>query len=329
MSSILTEKEKQAAEKKKQPDWVQPSLAKLTKNYFSDPDWIYERKLDGLRCLVFKQGSDVRLLSRNQKLQNQYYPELVQALKKQKRDFIADGEVVTFEDDVSSFSLLQNRMKEKEPSEELVQEIPVFLYLFDCMFLEDYDLSSLSNRQRKALLKKGLEFSDPVKYLPHVNEDGEAFHKEACKKGWEGIIAKNAEKPYAHSRTSNWLKFKCVNRQEFVIGGFTAPEGSRIGFGAILIGFYEGENLRYAGKVGTGFSDEELDDLHNKFDQLERKTCPFEGEVDEDNAHWISPKLIAEIGFTEWTDDNKLRHPRYQGLRPDKDPSEVVKEEAG
>lgn len=165
--------------------------------------------------------------------------------------------------------------------------------------------------------------------MSHVNEDGENYHREACKKGWEGIIAKNAKKPYAHSRTSNWLKFKCVNRQEFTIGGYTPPQGSRIGFGAILVGYYEGEKLRYAGKVGTGFSDEQLDDLHSKFEKMERKTSPFYDEVDEKGIQWISPKVIAEIGFTEWTGDHKLRHPRYLGLRPDKDPKQVVKEDAG
>lgn len=147
MNSALSENEKQEAEEKKQPDWMEPSLAKLTKTYFSDPDWIYERKLDGLRCLVFKEGSEVKLLSRNKKLQNRFYPELVEVLKKQKRDFIADGEVVTFDDGISSFSLLQNRMNTRKPSEKLMAEIPVFLYLFDCMYLDGYDLSSLSNRR--------------------------------------------------------------------------------------------------------------------------------------------------------------------------------------
>ncbi|MFZ6053077.1 non-homologous end-joining DNA ligase [Halocola ammonii] len=328
MSSALSKKQQQEAAKKSQPDWMEPSLAKLTKKYFSDPDWLFERKLDGLRCLVFKKGSEVELLSRNKKLQNDFYPELVEALKKQEPDFIADGEVVTFKDDVSSFSLLQNRMNEKDPDEELLKRVPVTLYLFDCMFIDGYDISSLNNRERKSILKKGLEFYDPIRYLPHVNENGKKYHQEACQKGWEGIIAKDAGKPYAHSRTSNWLKFKCVNRQEFVIGGFTEPEGSRVGFGAILIGFYEGDKLRYAGKVGTGFSDQELEEIHSEFHQLERKTSPFADEVDEDTAHWITPKVIAEIGFTEWTNDDKLRHPRFLGLRPDKSPSEVVKEEA-
>ena len=326
MASLLSDEEKEKAEKKAQPDWMNPTLAKLTEDYFSDPDWIYERKLDGVRCLVFKNGNSVKLISRNKKEQNHIYPELVEPFKDQKQNFIADGEIVTFDGHITSFSKLQARMNVQKPSDELIKKTPVFFYLFDCMYIDGYDITALDTRSRKALLKKGLAFDGPLRYLEHVNEKGEKYHSEACKKGWEGVIAKDATKKYVHSRSSNWLKFKCVNQQELVIGGFTPPGGQRKGFGAILVGFYENKKLRYAGKVGTGYSDDELEELRAKFDRLERKTSPFSDEVNEKDTLWITPDLVAEIGFTEWTGDNKLRHPRYLGLRKDKDPEDVKRE---
>lgn len=326
MSSLLSDQEKERAEKKDQPEWMNPTLAKLTDDYFSDPDWIYERKLDGVRCLIFKKGKDVKLLSRNKKEQNHIYPELAEALKNQKYDFIADGEIVTFDGDITSFSKLQARINVQKPSQELIEKIKVWFYLFDCMHIDGYDICSLDTRSRKIILKKGITFEEPVRYFSHINEKGEDYHNKACKKGWEGVIAKDATKQYVHSRSSNWLKFKCVNQQELIIGGFTPPQGQRKGFGAILVGYYDKGELRYAGKVGTGYSDKELEELRKKFDQLERESSPFSDNVDEKEAHWMTPELVAEIGFTEWTGDNKLRHPRYLGLRQDKKAEEVVKE---
>ena len=323
---ILTEAKRDKAEKKAQPHWMNPMLAKLTEDYFSDPDWIYERKLDGVRCLIFKEGKTVNLLSRNKKEQNHIYPELVDALEKQEHDFIADGEIVTFDGKITSFSKLQARMNVQKPTEDLIEKYPVWFYLFDCMYVDGYDISNLGNRERKSILQKTIDFEKPLRYCSHVNEKGEAYHQEACEKGWEGVIAKKADEPYRHSRSGKWLKFKCVHQQELVIGGFTPPKGSREGFGAILVGFYDGKVFHYAGKVGTGYSDEELRNLREKFDKIEVKEKPFKEEVKEKNARWLKPKLVAEIGFTEWTNDNKLRHPRYLGLRKDKKAKDVVKE---
>jgi DNA ligase D-like protein (predicted ligase) len=266
------------------------------------------------------------LFSRNKKEQNHIYPELVDVLKKQKHDFIADGEIVTFDGKITSFSKLQGRMNVKQPSKALIKKLPVWFYLFDCMYADGYDISSLSNRDRKSILRKVVDFEEPLRYCSHVNENGEQYHKKACEKGWEGIIAKDAQEPYRHSRSGKWLKFKCVHQQELVIGGFTPPQGSRKGFGAILVGYYEDDKLHYAGKVGTGYSDEELRNLRKKFDKIEINEKPFTQEVKEKKAHWVKPKMVAEIGFTEWTGDKKLRHPRYLGLRKDKNAREVVKE---
>lgn len=321
-------KETDKLKKKKQPDWISPMLAKLTHETFSDEDWIFERKLDGERCLVHKNGSSVKLFSRNKKNLNDTYPELQKAFKKQSGSFIVDGEIVAFDGKVTSFQKLQERMQVKNRSEAKKINVKAYFYVFDIIYAEGYELKKLPLIDRKKILKEKIEFDDPIRFTTHRKENGEIFHKEACRKGWEGLIAKKAASNYVSSRSSKWLKFKCVNQQEFVVGGYTDPEGERIGFGALLIGFYDNGDLKYAGKVGTGYDDDTLEMLHKKMKKIERKNPPFEKDEDlpTKDVHWIKPKLVAEIGFTEWTSDDKLRHPRYLGLRDDKDPEDVVKE---
>ncbi|MGM0504152.1 MAG: non-homologous end-joining DNA ligase [Bacteroidota bacterium] len=318
---------KSEVKKKNQPDWISPMLATLTDKRFSDKDWIYERKLDGERCLVFKKGKEVNLMSRNKKKLNKIYPELLEALENQKYDFIVDGEIVAFENNKTSFSKLQQRMHDKQKKSG--SKIKVFYYIFDILHIDDYAISKMPLKERKKILHKTLKFSDPIRYSAHITEDGKAYFKEACQKGWEGIIAKDALAGYVHSRSKKWLKFKCENRQELVIAGYTEPQGERIGFGALLIGFYKNKKLQYAGKVGTGFSDKVLEELHDKMKKREIDTNPFEQEdINVKNVHWIQPELVGEFKFTEWTNDNRLRHPSFQGLRHDKDAEDVVKEKA-
>jgi DNA ligase D-like protein (predicted ligase) len=302
-------------------------LATLSHEHFSDKDWIYERKFDGVRCLIFKTGGDLRIMSRNQKKLNKTYPELVDPAKSQSlKNYIIDGEIVTFEGDVTSFSRLQDRINVDEPSEDLLKRIGVYVYVFDIICLENYDLSEIELHHRKAILKEAFNFDNKIRYTIHRNEEGEAFLEEACKKNWEGLIAKRKNSSYVHSRSKNWLKFKCTKRQEFVIGGFTDPRGERKGFGALLIGFYDKKKLKYAGKVGTGYDDDFLVSLRKKMEKIRRDSSPFDTEVNEKHANWINPRLVGEIGFTEWTGSDKLRHPRFLGLRDDKKPEEVVKE---
>ena len=313
------------------PRWTEPMLATLTHDYFSDPDWLFERKLDGERCLVFRDGDELRLLSRNRKSLNDTYPELAEALEDQAcRRFVADGEVVAFDGDVTSFSRLQQRMGIEDPDQARATGVAVYLYLFDLLHREGYDLTRLPLRRRKALLKDAIAFSGRLRYTAHRNRDGRGFREEACRKGWEGLIAKQAAAPYQHGRSRRWLKFKCGNRQELVVGGFTDPEGARRGFGALLLGYYEDDNLRYAGRVGTGFDDQQLTELRRRLDGLERETSPFaDFEGGGEPVHWTRPELVAEVGFTEWTGDGRLRHPRFLGLRRDKAPRDVVREEPG
>lgn len=326
----LDEDERAALKYKSMPKWTAPMLATLTDERFSSPDWIYERKLDGERCLVFRRKSRLHILSRNQQDINDTYPELVDALGRQPPvHFIADGEIVAFAGNTTSFSRLQGRIGIKNPDEARASGIKVYFYLFDLLYLDDCDITDLPLRTRKGLLRRQFEFSGPLRFTAHHNEKGEKLYAQACRKGWEGIIAKRAASTYVHSRSRDWLKFKCVNQQELVIGGYTDPGGSRIGFGALLLGYYEKDELRYAGKVGTGFDEQTLKELGNKLESITRNDCPFDEIPDAagSKVHWVKPTLVVEIGFTEWTGDNRLRHPRFLGLRHDKPASKVVREE--
>jgi bifunctional non-homologous end joining protein LigD len=329
MFSIIPKEAKGKLKKKAQPAWVDPMLATLTKERFSRKGWIFECKFDGERCLTFKRGSKVRLLSRNGKIINGNYPELADAFQEQSgHDLIADGEVVAFDGGITSFAKLQGRMQVHNPQEARHSAVDVFYYLFDLIYLDGYDISNLELHQRKKLLRQAINFRDPIRFTAHIDTEGEAYYQEACRKGWEGIIAKRAYSAYVHKRSRDWLKFKCLNKQELVIGGYTDPEGGRTGFGALLLGYYDGSKLIYAGKVGTGFNIKTLRSLGKKLTDLERDKPQFYEEVKEKGVHWVKPKLVAQIGFTEWTQHGKLRHPRFLGLRRDKNPKEVVKEEA-
>jgi DNA ligase D-like protein (predicted ligase) len=311
-----------------QPSWVAPMLATLTGRRFSDPGWVFEAKFDGERCLAFRDGSQVRLRSRNRKRLDDRYPELVAALAAQEADdFVVDGEIVAFQGGRSSFARLQRRMQLHDPDQARRSGVAVYLYLFDVLHAAGYDLTGLELRQRKAVLRRLLAFHDPLRFTPHRNADGEAYWRQACQKGWEGVIAKRADAPYAPGRSGDWLKFKCVNQQELVIGGYTDPKGSRHGLGALLLGYYRGDELVFAGKVGTGFDQELLGRLRRRLGPLEQNRPPFSvGRLPRAGVHWVRPELVAQIGFSEWTSDGQLRHPRFLGLRDDKRPREVVRE---
>jgi bifunctional non-homologous end joining protein LigD len=304
----------------------EPMKAKLTERRFSDPDWIFERKLDGVRAIAIKHAGEVRLLSRTGRVLSAY-PELLEALAADPaEEFIADGEIVAFEGAQTSFARLQGRMQIQDPEQARRTGIPVFLYLFDLVYFDGHELTELPLRARKSYLRRALSFEGPIRYAEHRNEHGERFFAEACEKGWEGLIAKRADSPYRHSRSGDWLKFKCSREQELVIGGFTPPKGSRRHLGALLVGYYEGGDLHYAGKVGTGFSEPVLADLGKKLTALRTEESPFARDGLPRDALWVRPELVGQFAFSEWTGDGKLRHPRYLGLRDDKRPREVVRE---
>ncbi len=294
--------------------------AVLTEERFSDSNWIYERKLDGIRCIAIRDGEHLQLLSRNDLSENDRYPELVDALRAERcQQFAVDGEVVAFEGSETSFARLVERRQ---------HWVPVFLYVFDILWVEGHDVRSLPLRTRKRLLRSALEFHGNVRWTQYRNRDGEALFKEACRKGWEGLMAKRVGSPYVPTRSKDWLKFKCGHGQELVIGGFTEPRGSRVEFGALLLGYYRDGRLQYAGKVGTGFDTETLHELGVQMRELARGDPPFTNPptIKERGVTWVEPKLVAEVGFTEWTRDGRLRHPRFLGLRDDKPAEEVVRE---
>jgi bifunctional non-homologous end joining protein LigD len=298
------------------PGSVEPMKATLIDQRFSDDAWLFERKLDGIRCLASRDGREVSLRSRTDKPLG--FPGLAAALERDPaRRFVVDGEVVAFDRrGVTSFERLQRR-----------NGVPLYVYFFDLLWLDGYDTTALPLRARKALLRRALAFHGPVRWMPHRNRDGERLYREACEKGLEGLIAKRADSRYVQGRSRDWLKFKCSHEQELVIGGFTAPKGSRTEFGALLVGYYEDGDLRYAGKVGTGFDRRELERLGRRLRGLEQDEPPF---VDVHpvprSAHWVRPELVAQVAFAEWTRDGRLRHPRYLGLREDKRAAEVVRE---
>jgi len=314
--------------KRTQPSWFPPMLATLVHQAFSRDGWLFEPKLDGERCLVFRNGEHLNLFSRNHQLLNLRYPELVEAFQVQKEEsFIVDGEIVAFKGGLTSFAKLQQRMQVQQPSAQLRRKVPVWLYAFDLMYLARYDTREVPLRYRKELLAKALDFKDPLCFTEHRNKDGETYYREACKKRWEGVMAKDGDSVYVSKRSHAWLKFKCINQQEFVIGGYTEPHGERVGFGALLVGYYDAGKLVYAGKVGTGYDRATLLRLSQQLQALETNVSSFTANgLPRRGVHWVKPKLVAEIGFTEWTPEGKLRHPRFLGLRTDKDPNEVVRE---
>ena len=309
------------------PGWREPMLAVRTDDRFSDPDWLYERKLDGVRAIASRDRGTTTVWSRNHKSMNASYPELVEALGKHgPRKFVVDGEIVAFEDGQTSFAALQPRIHLVDPDRVRASRVQVFYYLFDALDLDGEDLTSKPLRERKQRLRDAFAFTDPLRYSQHRGEDGEAYYRQACERGWEGLIAKRADGPYKHGRSPDWLKFKCVRDQEFVVGGFTDPKGARRGFGALLVGYYDRGKLRYAGKVGTGYSERVLAELRSTMDGLAQKKSPFADKVREAGTHWVRPDLVVEVGFTEWTNDGRLRHPRFTGVRTDKTATEVVRE---
>jgi DNA ligase D-like protein (predicted ligase) len=317
----LSEAERKLLKPAPAPTHAGAMKAVLTGERFSGDGWLFERKLDGVRCIAIRDGGEVKLLSRNDLSLNGRYDEIATALMGQPQQrFAVDGEVVAFDGAQTSFAKLAQRGR---------THVPVFYYVFDVLWLDGQDVRRLPLRTRKRLLREALRFQDKaLRFSAHRNRDGEAYFAEACRKGWEGLIAKRVDSPYSPKRSRDWLKLKCEQGQELVIGGFTAPQGSRSDFGALLLGYYDGDELRYAGKVGTGFDADTLHSLGEQLRQLVQPEPPFAdaSRIRERRLQWVRPKLVAAVGFSEWTAAGRLRHPRFLGLRDDKSPRAVVRE---
>jgi bifunctional non-homologous end joining protein LigD len=288
--------------------------AVLTAERPAGPEWVFERKLDGIRCLAVKDGGRTRLYSRNELSLNDRYARLAAALDADPADgFVIDGEAVAF---VGG----RDRFGGGEGGE-------LFFYVFDVLYANGRDVRSLPLEERRVVLNGMLRWRDPLRMTEQMTGDGEALLAGACRDGWEGLIAKRLGTPYVSTRSRDWLKLKCTRSQELVIGGYTAPRGSRTDLGALLVGHFEGDRFRYAGKVGTGFTRATLRDLSEQLAPLVRESSPFEAEKAVPRAAtWVEPELVAQIAFMEWTSDGRLRHPSFLGLRFDKPAREVVRE---
>src|SRR5437763_2225372 len=241
--------------------------AVLSDKPFSDPDWVFERKLDGERCGALRRGGEVALLSRTGRALGAAYPEVAEALAVDGPDLLVDGEIVAFKDGRTSFEQLQQRMGISDPARARRSPVKVHYYIFDVLELDGDDVRPLPLLERKAHLRKAVEFRGHLRYTSYRRGDGETALRSACRRGWEGVIAKRAASPYVATRSRDWLKLKCAHGQELVIGGLTAPKGSRERFGALLVGYYLPDGrLRYAGKVGTGLDCQTVarlgDELH-------------------------------------------------------------------
>jgi bifunctional non-homologous end joining protein LigD len=319
------------------PRFIEPMKAKLVENPPGAGDWIYELKFDGIRLIAVKNKEKVLLLSRNQNDLSARFPEIVDAVKNLPADeCVIDGEVVALDEEGrSSFQLLQAREMEGRRS-------PIYFYAFDLLQLDGKSLVSLPLEARKSVLEKlCADAGDAIRYSGAIGGDANQLLKEVKRRGLEGIIGKLRNSVYEPGRRSGaWIKLKCVNEQEFVIGGYTPPQGARKHFGAVLVGYYKEDELVFAGKVGTGFATKSLVALHKKFQAEQRTDCPFIDLPSKHNGqwvlgitpsmmkkmHWINPKFVAEIKFAEWTRDGKLRAPVFLGLRADRKPGEVVRE---
>ncbi len=295
-------------------------LAMLVKESFDDKDWIFEIKWDGYRALAHRD-SDVALLSRNGNSFNALFPTITQDLKKLRGPFVFDGEVVILDKKgKANFQLLQNYQKSQEG-------IPYY-YIFDLLSYKGKDLTSLPLMERKSILQKILRKAPPsLRFSEHIANKGKLFFRKAIRLQLEGIIAKKADSTYQFKRSRDWLKIKNGQRQEVVIGGFTAPRGNRRRFGALLVGIYRNKKLIYVGHVGGGFNQQLLNTIYQKLLRITRKKCPFE-ETPSANSPvtWVSPQLVCEVSFAEWTQDGHMRQPIFKGLRIDKPPKEVIKE---
>jgi DNA ligase D-like protein (predicted ligase) len=303
-------------------------LATLTERRDFGSDWLLERKFDGERCVARKRNGDVRLESRTGKDLTDTYPEVRAALAAQRaRDLLLDGEVVAFDGDQTSFSRLQQRLGTTAPSPQQMETYPVVYCVFDVLEIDGEVLTHLPLDERRARLTRAIRPSAALQLSEAWRDNAQRRFDEACQSGWEGLIAKRAGAPYVSGRSKDWLKLKCVWEQEFVIGGYTDPAGSRTDFGALLVGYHEEGRLRYAGKVGTGYTAARLRDLGARLRSLETSGSPFmDAKPIPRGTHWTRPELVAQVGFAEWTNDGRLRQPRFLGLRDDKRPADVVRE---
>ena len=309
------------------PANIHPMLATLVDEPFSNPDWVFETKWDGFRSVCFLQAGKVRLVSRNQIEMTLQYPELKNIGNQlQAKEAIIDGEIVALDEDgIPRFQLLQNKLRLRSGTYAHVEKAQIVYYVFDLLYLDGYDLMPCPLVERKALLEEIIRPTSFVKYSDHIESEGETFFKQIEKFHLEGMMAKRAASPYIQKRSSDWLKVKTVRRAEVVIGGYTQPRGSRSHFGALVVGLYRDNKLHYVAHTGSGFNQETLSKVSKLLQPLKTNECPFVVKPKTNEpAQWVKPKLVAELKFSEWTADARMRHPIFVGLREDKNPKDCT-----
>jgi bifunctional non-homologous end joining protein LigD len=293
-----------------QPREVEPQLA-VSSTPLEASEWLYERKLDGVRCLVHVAGDEVRLQSRHHHPYAARFPELVEAVRASAReDLVADGEIVAFDGEATSFGRLQTRIA----SERARTEVGVHLYLFDLIHLGGHDLRPVPLEERKPLLHRALRFADPLRFTDHERapiDQQPRLLEQACARGWEGLIAKAPRARYRSGRSTAWRKLPCLFREDLAVVGFTPASRSRIGFGALLLGKEEAGHRRYVGKVGTGFDEAHLTTIRTFLERIEIATPPVIDPPRERGARWVEPVVHVRVAFTGWTAAGRLRHPRF------------------
>jgi bifunctional non-homologous end joining protein LigD len=319
------------ARKTAMPAIINPMLATLIDRPFSDPDWIFETKWDGVRAVCFVNKGAARFVSRNQIDMTHQYPELANIAEHIKASsVILDGEVVALDKNgISRFQLLQPRLGRKNEGEirTLAAKSPIAYYAFDLLYLDGYDLTRCSLIDRKSTLEKILKSAKNVRYSDHIIGAGEQLYAELAKVPLEGMIAKRAASTYLQRRSADWLKVKTVQQMEVVIGGYTQPRKSREYFGAIVVGLYHNGELHYVGHTGGGFNQRTLEHVFRLMQPLKTNVCPFaEKPKTNEPVQWVKPKLVAQVKFSEMTADLKLRQPIFLGLRQDKKPEECTLE---
>jgi len=311
------------------PHVIHPMLATLVDKAFSDSDWLFETKWDGVRAICFLKNGKARFVSRNQNELTAQYPELASigdAVGAQRA--ILDGEIVALDEKgVSRFQLLQPRLGRKHTGEiaRLAAKSHIVYYVFDLLYLDGFDLSRCKLIDRKELLEKTLKSSKNVRFSDHIIGAGEALYKEVARIPLEGIVAKCVTSPYLQKRSRDWLKIKTVQESEVVIGGYTQPRHSRSYFGALVVGLYAHGKLHYVGHIGGGFNERGLEQIFKLLQPLKTNKCPFVDEPPTNEpVQWVKPKLVAQVKFAEWTAEGRLRQPIFLGLRDDKKPQECI-----
>lgn len=310
----------EVGEKSRMPHEVVPMLAQLADLPFDNKDWIYEIKWDGYRAIAEGKKGKIRLYSRNNQDFNEKFSEVVDAMKHFEHDIVLDGELVVLDENgKSSFQLLQDYRRSKRGD--------LNYYIFDILYYDGFDLRSVPLIERKKILQEVLQESDILRFSDHIEEHGVKLYAIAKRKGYEGIIAKRKKSSYVSTRSTDWLKIKNIQTQEAVICGFTQPRGKREAFGALILGVYDNNELRYVGHTGGGFDQEKLTEVYAILQPLVTETSPFPHEPETNTKPtWVKPKLVCQVKFTEWTNDGMMRQPVFLGMREDKDAKDVSDE---